>query len=400
MKTLYYKIRAIAVILLLRLLPRNMPLVYSGIGSSLTLCRQLALLGYKKVIIVTDTFLNESGLLDNIKHTLTDSGVGFAVFAGVEPDPNFEQVQAGEAVLREERCEAVLGIGGGSVLDAAKLIALLHNNPGDLAFYDGIQKAKKPGLPMFAVPTTSGTGSETTPASVITDSKTHRKIAVADGKLVPHYVALDAELTRTMPPHITAATGMDALTHAIESWLSKASTGSTETMAAAAVRLVFDNLERAWRDGDDMDAREAMLTAAFYAGVAFGRTSVGYAHGIAHQLGRVCGTPHGDANAMVLPEVLAAYGDCVHKRLAELARQVGIGEEGDSEEKLSRALSARIVALRSELTMPLKPQDLRAENVQGMVEAALREAGDLYPVPRYLSANEVSQIVNGLLPAA
>ena len=400
MKTLYYKIRAIAVILLLRLLPRNMPLVYSGIGSSLTLCRQLALLGYRKIIIVTDTFLNESGLLDPIKQALKENGVEFVVYAGVEPDPVFEQVCQGEALLREERCEAVLGIGGGSVLDAAKLIALLHNNPGDLAFYDGIQKAKKPGLPLFAVPTTAGTGSETTPASVITDSESHRKIAVADGKLVPHYVALDAELTRTMPAHITAATGMDALTHAVESWLSKASTGSTETMAATAVRLVFDNLARAWRDGDDMEAREAMLTASFYAGVAFGRTSVGYAHGIAHQLGRVCGTPHGDANAMVLPEVLAAYGDCVHGRLAALARQVGLGTDGDSDRVLANALSARIVELRAELTMPLKPADLKAADVPAMVESALKEAGDLYPVPRYLSAREVGEIVNGLLPAA
>lgn len=400
MKTLYYKIRAIAVTLLLRLLPRNMPLVYSGIGSSLTLCRQLALLGYRKVLIVTDTFLNDSGLLDNIKQALKESDVEFAVYAGVQPDPVFEQVSEGAALLRKESCDAVLGIGGGSVLDAAKLIALVHNNPGDLAFYDGIQKAKKPGLPMFAVPTTAGTGSETTPASVITDSKSHRKVAVADGKLVPHYVALDAELTRTMPAHITAATGMDALTHAVESWLSKASTGSTEAMAAAAARLVFENLARAWRDGDDMEAREAMLTASFYAGVAFGRTSVGYAHGIAHQLGRVCGTPHGDANAMVLPEVLAAYGDCVHERLAALARQVGLEKDGGSDQELAEALSARIVELRAELNMRLKPEGLKAADIPAMVDSAIRETGDLYPVPRYLSAREVSQIVNGLLPAA
>ena len=245
MKVLYYKLRAIAVTLLLRLLPRNQPVVFTGSGSSLALCRQVALLGYSRVLIVTDRFLDESGLLDDIKSALEQAGVSFAVYNGVEPDPHFEQVVAGEALLRAEKCQAVLGIGGGSVLDAAKMIALLYHNPGDLDFFDGIQKAKKPGLTMFAVPTTAGTGSETTPASVITDSRTHRKVAVADGKMVPHYVALDAELMKTMPPHITAATGLDALTHAVESFLSKASTPSSRELAATATRLIFEHLPRA-----------------------------------------------------------------------------------------------------------------------------------------------------------
>lgn len=400
MKTIYYKIRALGVIVLLRLLPRNIPVVYSGRDSSLELCRQAALLGYKKVLIVTDSFLDGSGMLDGMKKTLEANSVAFAVFDGILPDPDFEQVQAGEALLRAEGCEAVIGVGGGSVLDAAKMIALLHNNPGDLAFYDGIQKAKKPGLPMFAIPTTAGTGSETTPASVITESGTHRKVAVADGKLVPHYVALDAGLMKSMPPHITAGTGMDALTHAVESWLSRAATPSTREMAATATRLVFDYLPRAWRDGSDMDAREAMAMASFYAGVAFGRTSVGYAHGIAHQLGRVCGTPHGNANAMVLPEVLSAYGKCAVGLLAELADKVGLGEQGLSQEDLAARLINRIADLRAELEMPLAPTGLESGDVPGIVKGALAEAGDLYPVPRYLSADEIGQIVEDLRQAA
>lgn len=397
MRILYYRLRAFGVKWLLRLLPRNMPLIFSGSGSSLTLCRQLAMLGYTRALIVTDRFLNESGMLDEIKKTLTESGVTFAVYDGVEPDPPFEQVQAGEALLREENCDAVIGVGGGSVLDAAKMIALVHNNPGDLAFYDGIQKAKRPGLPMFAIPTTAGTGSETTPAAVISENGTHRKVAVADGKMVPHYVALDAELMKSMPPGITAATGMDALTHAVESYLSKASTASTEAMAGTAVKLVFKYLPRAWHDGNDMEARDAMAMASFYGGVAFGRTSVGYAHGIAHQLGRVCHTPHGEANAMVLPEVLAAYGDCVHKRLARLAQSVGLGEPGDSPGKLAGELIERIAALRSELEMPLVPEGLEEAEIPGIIKAALAEAGDIYPVPRYFSAEELGVVVRGLM---
>jgi alcohol dehydrogenase class IV len=400
LKTLYFKLRAIGVTWLLRLLPRNQPLVFSGRGSSLELCRQLALLGYTRALIVSDTFLAGSGLLDDILRTLAQAGVKCTVFDGIEPDPNFEQVAAGEAVLTRESCEVVIGIGGGSVLDAAKLIALLHNNPGDLAFYDGIQKAKNPGLPLFAVPTTAGTGSETTPASVITDSATHRKVAVADGKLVPHYVALDPDLTRTLPPRITAATGMDALTHAVESYLSKASTPVTRNLAATATRLIFENLPRAHHNGEDMDARQAMLTASFYAGVAFGRTSVGYAHAIAHQLGRVCGTPHGEANAMVLPQVLEAYGAPVRPALAELARSCGLAAATVSDDAAAGTLVRRITELRREMGMSLEPAGLAADAVPGIVKAAIRETGDLYPVPRYLQPEELGGIVSGLVAAA
>jgi alcohol dehydrogenase class IV len=400
MKILYYKIRAVAVTWLLRLLPRNQPVVFTGLGSSLSLCRQIALLGYSKILIVTDQFLNESGMLNDVKETLGSAGVEFEVYDGILPDPVFEQVEEGAALLRENGCEAVLGVGGGSVLDAAKMVALLHTNPGDLASYDRIRMVKNPGLTMFAIPTTAGTGSEITPASVITDSKTHRKVAVADGKLVPHYVALDAELMKTMPPHITAATGMDALTHAVESYLSKAATPSTRELAASAARLTFKYLPRAWREGDDMEAREAMALAAFQAGFAFGRTSVGYAHGIAHQLGRVCGTPHGEANAMVLPEVLTAYGACVHQDLAELAIACELADPGTSSEQAASLLIQHITELRDGLKLPLKPGGLESKDIPGIVKAALAEAGDIYPVPRYMSAEEIESIVEELLPAA
>ncbi len=399
MKLIYYKFMAFVVTLLLRLLPRNAPVVYKGIDSSLVLCEQVGILGLRKVLIVTDNFLGSSGLLDGIKNRLTETGVEFAVYDGVLPDPAFDQVQAGEAVLRSEGCQAVIGVGGGSVLDAAKMIAMLHTNPGPLSKFDGIQKCKKPGLPMFAIPTTAGTGSEITLAAVITDPETHRKIPVVDSKMIPGYVALDAAIMKGMPPGITAATGMDALTHAVESYLSKASTESTEIQAKAAVRLIFKYLARAHKNGDDMEARDGMAVASFYAGAAFGKTSVGYVHGIAHQLGRVCGTPHGNANAMVLPEVLAAYGDCVHRRLAQLARLVELGENSDSDATLAGLFIQAIVDLRVELELPLQPKDLKAQDVPEIIDEALAEAGGLYPVPRYMSRDEIGGIVNRLLAA-
>jgi alcohol dehydrogenase len=399
MKTLYYKFMAFVVTWLLRLLPRNAPVVYKGVNSALVLCEQVAVLGFTRVLIVTDDFLGKSGVLDGIKSTLTASGVEFVVFDGVLPDPAFDQVQAGEAVYRSEGCQAVIAVGGGSVLDAAKMIAMLHTNPGPLKSFDGIQKSKKPGATLFAIPTTAGTGSEITLAAIITDPVSHRKIPVVDSKMIPGYVALDAEIMKGMPPGITAATGMDALTHAVESYLSKASSEATEIQARAAVRLIFKYLVNAYRDGSDMEARDGMAVASFYAGAAFGKTSVGYVHGIAHQLGRVCGTPHGNANAMVLPEVLAAYGDCVHPRLAELARLVGVGEAGASDSQLAAQFIQAIVELRQEMELPLQPKGLKAQDIPGIVDEALAEAGGLYPVPRYMSADEVKHIVTGLLAA-
>ena len=399
MKILYFKIRAVLVTWLMRLLPRNPPIVFKGVNSALTLCEQVAVLGYTKVIIATDNFLGGSGILDGIKATLTKQGVEYVVFDGILPDPAFDQVQEGEAMIRTQRCQAVIAVGGGSVLDAAKMMAMLHTNPGSLESFDGIQKCKRPGLPLFAIPTTAGTGSEITLAAVITDPVSHRKIPIVDSKMIPGYIALDAEIMKGMPPGITAATGMDALTHAVESYLSKASTSATEENATAAVRLIFKYQLRAFKEGGDMEARDGMALAAFYAGAAFTRTSVGYVHGIAHQLGRLCGTPHGNANAMVLPEVLAAYGECVHQRLAKLADVAGIGEPGEGQASKAGKFIQAIVDMRKDMDLPLQPKDLKASDIPGIVDEAIAEAGSLYPVPRYMSEAELTTIVNGLRAA-
>ena len=395
---LYYKLRAFVVTWLLRLLPRQAPIVFKGPDSMLTLCEQAAVLGFRKVIIVTDGFLAGSGLLDGMQQALSKHGVDYVVYDGVRPNPSFEQVVEAEALLDREGAEAVIAVGGGSVLDAAKMAALLHTNPGPLRKFDGIQKAKNPPLPILAVPSTAGTGAEITLAAVITDPDTHRKIPVVDTKLIPGYIALDPNLMKGLPPAITASTGMDALTHAIESYLATSSVQSTEVQAKAAVRLIFRYLLRAYRDGDDVEAREAMALAAFYAGAAFDRTSVGYVHGVAHQLGRVCDTPHGTANAMVLPEVLAAYGDGVHDRLAELAKVAGTASAGESVEQQAGGFIDAIRRLRAEMAMPLKPESLDQQAIPEMVTETIRETGALYPVPRYLRRAEITGLFETLLP--
>ncbi|MFT4517938.1 MAG: alcohol dehydrogenase [Halioglobus sp.] len=396
---IYYKFMAFAVTWAMRLVPRPSSIIFKGSNSALALCEEVSILGFSRVHIVTDEFLSGSGILDGVKEVLTRTGVEFTVFNGIQPDPTFDQVQAGEAALQEYGSEAIVAVGGGSVMDAAKMMALLHTNPGTLKSFDGIQKGKHPSLPLFAIPTTAGTGSEITFAAVITDPISHKKTPVIDSKMIPGHIALDPEIMKGMPQGITAATGMDALTHAVESYLSKASTASTEQQAKAAIRMIFTYLTRAYHNGGDMEAREAMAMASFYAGSAFGRTSVGYVHGIAHQLGRVCNTPHGNANAMVLPEVLTAYGSCIDARMADLARLVQVGETGDSDNVLAGLFIQGIIELRAEMELPLKPKGLTQTDIPDIVKEAQKETGNLYPVPRYMSAEEIRQIVTHLLPA-
>jgi alcohol dehydrogenase len=390
---LYYKFRAFLVTWALRLLPRNFPVVLQGPGSSERLCEHVALLGYTQVVIVTDSFLNDSGILDKVKASLTQNAVSFKIFDGVLPDPSFDQVEQALLVVASENAQAVIAVGGGSVIDAAKMTAMLHANPGGLSDFKGIQPFKNVGLPLFAIPTTAGTGAEITQTAVITNPVTHSKVPVVDGKMIPGYIALDAQIMCGLPPGITAATGLDALTHAVESFVATSSYHGSEDQARAAVRLIFKYLLRAWKNGDDLEAREGMALAAFYAGSAFSKTSLGYAHGIAHQLGRLCGTPHGNANSMVLPEVLSAYGDCVYPQLAELAVVAGIGKPDAGEKQLALGFIEAIKNLRAQMDMPLQPRDLSMSSVDDVLKEAIKETGDLYPVPRYLSREELRALV-------
>ena len=323
----YYKLRAFGAMRVLWYLPKKSPVVFKGESSALQICREIALLGYKKVLIVTDNFLANSGILDELVEILEDESIEYEIFEGVLPNPTFNAVQAGEQAFTSTGCEALLSLGGGSVLDAAKMIALLHKNPLSLNEFEGVGKSKNAAVPHFAIPSTAGTGAEITPVAVISDPTTHRKVLITDGKMIPEFIALDPRIMVGMPPAITASTGVDALTHAVEAYVSRGAIESTDIEAKTAIRLIFKFLSRAYQIGDDLEARDAMAAASFYAGKAFSVAGVGYVHAIAHQLGRVRGVPHGNANAMVLPEVLNAYDDCIHDRLAELAQLVGLGEK-------------------------------------------------------------------------
>jgi alcohol dehydrogenase len=381
-----------------RLIPDRVPMTLLGPGSSKDLCRAIAQAGAKKLLIVTDAMLVKLGLVERITGYLGEAGIEWCVYDGVEPDPTSDHVAAGLAMARRERCDAVLAVGGGSPMDAAKVIAAAATNDKPLRKLEGLMKVRRAPLPLYAIPTTAGTGSEVTIAAVVSDPTTHAKKFFVDPKLLPLMTALDASLMVGLPPAITAATGMDALTHAIESYLSKTSNEQTERWASAAIRLIFANLPKAYADGSDLEARSAMALASYYAGLAFTRTSVGYVHAIAHQLGAHYRTPHGLANATVLPHVLEFSMGPAASRMADMARMIGIA--GSDHHALARAFLDAVRELARTVGIPPTLAALKSHDIPTLAREALAEAWANYPVPRYMEAADCEQLIGRLLERA
>jgi alcohol dehydrogenase class IV len=386
------------------LLPRldiPTPLTFVGAGSSLSLCWMLASSGIQRLMLVTDKPLLSLGLADPMLETLKAAGVEVELFSDVEPDPGYEIVEAGIARLKASRAQAILAVGGGSPIDCAKAINLAHANdchPAKLAGVWLYSLPRKAGLPFYAVPTTAGTGSEVTMAAVISDKAAGTKLSIIDPKALPIGVALDPALTLGLPAQITAATGMDALTHAVESWLSSTSWSQTEEWGVAATRLILGNLEAAYADGTNMAAREAMLLGSYLAGMAFTRAGVGYVHAIAHQFGGLYHLPHGLANAILLPHVLESSRPDCDQRLARLARLVSLPAEGDSDAALATAFIDRIRQLNAAMGIPDSVEPLQAADFERIIDSAFAEAHGTYGVPRYFSREDARKLLARLLP--
>tara|TARA_R110002072_G_scaffold4245_9_gene30080 strand:- start:17460 stop:18662 length:1203 start_codon:yes stop_codon:yes gene_type:complete len=372
--------------------PQPKALVFLGPGSALQLSQAIGRFGLSKILVVTDKPLRDLGILDPTLAALQSAGVETAVFDGVLPDPTEEVVDQGIDCFHRERCDSVLAFGGGSSIDAAKVIALGAANNCKAAACIGANKCKLPAMPFFAVPTTAGTGSEATFIAVISNNETHAKGPVIDPSLIPKAAALDPELMRGLPAHITAATGMDALTHAIESYIGRWETADTNYYGLAACRLIFDNLAEACRNGSNLQAREAMALASHYGGLAITNALVGYVHAISHNLGAKYGIPHGLGNAMVLPHVLELMKDDAASKLAEIAVYCGIGERSEPAATLARKLIDRVWELNEEIGIPLTSEAIREEDIEALVSAAIAEGGS-YPSPRFISEEECRGIL-------
>lgn len=366
--------------------------VFAGSGSAHQLCEHIVRTGVGKVLVVTDKPLRELGVVDRALAPLAQAGIDLAYYDGVLPDPTYEQVDEGAAVARQHGSEVVVAIGGGSSMDAGKIIAAAATSDDDPRNWTGFGKIKHDVLPLYAIPTTSGTGSEATIGAVIKNLETHEKHVLSGASLLPAAAALDADLITGLPPHITAATGMDALTHGIEAYIGVWERGTRKADARMAVKLVFDNLATAYRDGANTDARNGMAMGAWYAGLAINQVNVGNVHAIAHQLGGKYGIPHGLANALVLPHVLEFCREEAEQDLAELALLVGAGSAADDTATLSHKFIKVVRDLRTEVGIPDSSDVIKREDYDALTRQAIAEGG-AYPVPRLLDRSSVLAIL-------
>jgi alcohol dehydrogenase class IV len=325
---------------------------------------------------------------------LEQLGVTVVMFDGVKPDPTIEQIEAGVTVLKDNDCKAILAVGGGSSIDAAKVIAARGKSDKSIAKMAGLFKIHFSGtLPLFAVPTTAGTGSEVTIAAVVSDPVQQRKLPLMDLKLMPVAAALDGALMTGLPAHITAATGMDALTHAVEAYISHNALKRTDVLAIEATQLIMANLATAVADGKNIEARQAMARASNLAGMAFTQVGVGYVHAIAHNFGALYHTPHGLANAIIMPYVLDYSKSTCVNRMADLAKACNIGMTNDSDEQLAEAFINRIREMKHKFDIPEKLDTLQQEDISRIATAALKEAHFTYAVPRYMNKATCERLI-------
>jgi len=362
------------------LMPWRQPELLEGPGSIKKLPAFVRSKGIDKVLIVTDAVLHRIGLLDTLFAACDEAGLTYVLFDGAEPNPSIENIEDARKLYVDNQCQGIIAFGGGSSMDCAKAAGARVAKPRQsISQMGGTLRVLKRIPPLFAVPTTAGTGSETTIAAVVTDRKTHHKYAVQDLCLIPRYAVLDPELTVGLPPHITSTTGMDALTHAVEAYTNHRAPKYTDELAVKAVRLIFENLETAYADGKNIEARHNMQLASFYAGAAFTRACVGYVHGIAHTLGGLYGTPHGLANAVILPYVMEDFGPAVYFKLARLAEVVGI--QGKDDEEKAKAFIREIRRMNRDMKIQDKFDFIQDKDIPQMIKWAMKEANPIYPVP-------------------
>ena len=372
----------------LPVLPYREPEVFHSCGELSTVFQKENI---RRVLIVTDAGIVRSGIAAQLEAVLDEDDISYAVYDQTRPNPTVVNVEQALSLYRRYRCQALIAIGGGSSMDCAKAVGARLARPGTpLGKLKGTLRILRPLPTLIASPTTAGTGSETTLAAVITDTQAQHKYVMNDFVLIPKYAVLDARLTLSLPPHLTATTGMDALTHAVEAYIGRSTTRQTRQEALEATRLVFANVERAYRNGKDYEARSNMLTAAYRAGIAFSRSYVGYVHAVAHSLGGQYNIPHGLANAVLLPYVLESYGSCIHRKLHDLAVAAGVASPQEEDAGAAAKFIRAIRQLNARMGIPETLEGIRPEDIPVMAAHAEKEANPLYPVPRLMTREELT----------
>ena len=353
----------------------------------------LKLKNKKNVLLVTDKGIRGLGLTNALEESVTCAGIKLFVFDDVVPNPTTKNVDDCLNVYKSNNCEALIALGGGSVMDCAKATGARVANPKkSLSKMKGVLKVGKKLPLLIAVPTTAGTGSETTLAAVITDAETRHKYAINDFPLIPRYAMLDANLTVGLPKHITSTTGMDALTHAVEAYIGRNTTPKTRKASKYAVKTIFENILEVYDNPTNLDAREKMLKASYYAGIAFTKSYVGYIHAIAHSLGGKYNVAHGLANAVIMPYVLKKYGNKIYKKLWELGVCAGLFTEKTSKAEGAKLFIEKIEELNAKMNIPTSIPEIKDEDIAELAKTADHEANPLYPVPVLYDAKELEEI--------
>lgn len=344
------------------------------------------------VLIITDGGIMKLGLTRRLEKALKEAGIPYTIYDKTVANPTTVNVREALELYHKEGCDAIIGFGGGSSMDCAKAVGACAVKPNQsLAQMKGILKVHKKLPLLMAVPTTAGTGSETTLAAVITDADTRYKYAINDFPLIPRYAVLDPKVTLSLPPFITATTGMDALTHAVEAYIGNSTTIDTRRDALKAVKLIFENIDIAYEHGDNIQARRNMLHASFYAGCAFTKSYVGYVHAVAHSLGGQYNVPHGLANAILLPLVLREYGSCIDKKLHRLAIAAGLADKNTPDHEAAELFIRSIEEMKERFGIVNIVKEIQETDIPKLAHYADKEANPLYPVPKLMDASELEK---------
>lgn len=347
----------------------------------------------QNILLVTDKGIRGLGLTKKLEETIKKAKLNLFVYDDVVPNPTTQNVADCLNVYNTNNCQGLIAFGGGSVMDCAKATGARVARPKKtINKMKGILKVIKKLPPLIAVPTTAGTGSETTLAAVITDSETRHKYAINDFPLIPKYALLDANLTTGLPKHITSTTGMDALTHAIEAYIGRSTTKQTRSCAMFAVKTIFENLEEAYNNGSNFEARENLLLASYKAGVAFTKSYVGNVHAIAHTLGGKYNIPHGLANAIILPYILKLYGKTIYKKLFKLGVHAGLFDNTISYEDGAKKFINKIEEMNKNMGIGTSIKEIQVEDIPELAKTAEHEANPLYPVPVMYTAKQFESI--------
>lgn len=344
------------------------------------------------VLIITDGGIMKLGLTRRLEKALKEAGIPYTIYDKTVANPTTVNVREALELYHKEGCDAIIGFGGGSSMDCAKAVGACAVKPNQsLAQMKGILKVHKKLPLLMAVPTTAGTGSETTLAAVITDADTRYKYAINDFPLIPRYAVLDPKVTLSLPPFITATTGIDALTHAVEAYIGNSTTIDTRRDALKAIKLIFENIDIAYEHGDNIQARRNMLHASFYAGCAFTKSYVGYVHAVAHSLGGQYNVPHGLANAILLPLVLREYGSCIDKKLHRLAIAAGLADKNTPDHEAAELFIRAIEEMKERLGIVNIVKEIQETDILKLAHYADKEANPLYPVPKLMDASELEK---------